>query len=94
MENGTTDLNLSENMWMSNIFVVIDPRNADSNSLEELRSAICDLGATVVEVDAHRHVIEATLPASEVLTVVAMEGVSYVRNFFTYFVGYQPVKAG
>ena len=81
-------------MWMSNIYVVIDPRIVDANSLVELRSAICDLGATVVVVDAQRHVIEATLPASEVPTVAAMEGVSYVRNFFTYFVGYQPVKAG
>ncbi len=74
--------------------IVINPRNVDCNSLAELTSAINDLGATSVEVDAHRHVIEATLPACEVPTVSAMEGVAYVRNFFTYFVGNQPVKAG
>jgi len=77
-------------MWMSDIYVVVDRRNADRNSLEDIASAISSLGATVVSLDERCHVIEAAIPVDEIPTVRAMEGVSYVRSIFNYFAE-QPV---
>jgi hypothetical protein len=73
-------------MWMSNLIVVVDRRNADRNSLLELAAAVAEAGATVISVDEQSHTIEAATPSHEVPTIRAMEGVSYVRSVFNYFV--------
>ena len=78
-------------MWMSNIYVVVDRRNADRNSLEDITQAISSAGATIVSLDERCHVIEAAIPTSEIPVVRAMDGVSYVRTIFNYFSEEQPV---
>jgi hypothetical protein len=72
-------------MWMSNILIVVDRRNADPNSLNDIAAAVREAGATVVAVDEPRHVIEAAIPTRELPTVSAMDGVAYVRCVFNYF---------
>ena len=71
-------------MWMSNVLIVVDGRNADHNSVREIAAAVAEAGATIVGVDEQSCVIEAALPAHELPTITAMEGVSYVRCVFNY----------
>ncbi len=77
-------------MWMSNVFVVINQNNTDRNSLCDLCQAIGETGAAIIAVDDQKHVIEANVPAHEVPTIVAMEGVTCVRSFFNYIKGTTP----
>ena len=79
-------------MWMSECIIVVDRNNEDSNSIADLAAAVCQLGS-VLNVDADHHVIEADVPTSEVPTVRAMAGVSYVRCVFNYFCGKPPRRA-
>ncbi len=72
-------------MWMSNLYVVVDPRNADRNSLNDIASAISETGATVLAIDEQNHVIEAIAPTDAIATIRQMDGVSYVRGSFSYF---------
>ena len=67
-------------MWMSNVYIVVNQNNSDKNSLCDLCAAVCETGATLVGVDEHTHVIEATTPSQEIATIAAMEGVTYVRS--------------
>ena len=71
-------------MLMSNALVVIDPRNPDRNTLNEIADAVTDAGGTVLETNPDAHVIEVLIPMREIPTVAAMEGVAYVRQVFTY----------
>jgi hypothetical protein len=71
-------------MWMSNILIVVDKNNVDRNDLRDIVAAVRHTGANVINVDEDRFVIEATAPAGVVPTIGAMEGVSYVRNVFSY----------
>jgi hypothetical protein len=80
-------------MWMSNIFIVVDRRNLDLNSLEDITSAIVCAGGTVMGVNADSHVIEAAVASAELPTIRAMEGVSYVRSVFNYFCNVEPRTA-
>jgi hypothetical protein len=79
-------------MWMSECIIVVDRNNEDSNSIADLAAAVCQLGS-VLSVDVDHHVIEADVPTSEVPTVRAMAGVSYVRCVFNYFCGKPPRRA-
>jgi seryl-tRNA(Sec) selenium transferase len=80
-------------MWMSNILIVVDRNNVDHNTITDLAAAVKETGADVVNVDEHNLVIEADLPTHEVVTVAAMDGVSYVRNVFSYFKDSTPQEA-
>jgi hypothetical protein len=80
-------------MWMSNVLIVVDRNNPDHNSIADLASAVKETGADVIEVDEHNLVIEADMPTHEVVTVAAMDGVSYVRNVFSYFKDQTPQEA-
>ena len=71
-------------MWMSDCIIVVNRNNVDRNGIEDIASAVRELGA-VAQIDEQRFVIEATIPADEILTVSAMEGVTYVRSVFSYF---------
>jgi hypothetical protein len=73
-------------MWMSEIQIVVDRNNVDHNGLRDIAAAVAEAGAvSSVDVDEDHHVLTATLPAAEVHTVAAMEGVRYVRNVLTYY---------
>jgi hypothetical protein len=71
-------------MWMSNILIVIDPKNADRNTLFDLANAATEAGAQVITVDENRYVIEAAIPSQYASIIAAMDGVAYVRSVFTY----------
>ncbi|HWE01144.1 MAG TPA: hypothetical protein VG326_01950 [Tepidisphaeraceae bacterium] len=71
-------------MWMSNIYIMINSRNSDQNTLRDLCSAVSETGATVVAVDEQSNLIEAAIPSHDVPDISAMEGVSYVRCVFSY----------
>ena len=71
-------------MMMCDMLIVIDPRHPDQNSLDELVGALECMGATIVEIDTARHVIEAVVPASHVADLHHLGGVSYVRPVFSY----------
>ena len=71
-------------MMMCDMLIVIDPRHPDRNSLDELVGALECMGATIVEIDTARHVIEAVVPAPHVATLDHLGGVSYVRPVFSY----------
>jgi hypothetical protein len=71
-------------MWMSNILILVDRNNVDHNQLRDLADAVTDAGASVMEVNDERHLIEATAPSHLVPIISAMEGVSYVRTVFNY----------
>jgi len=72
-------------MWMCNAYIVVNQRNADRNSVREIASALFEAGAIMLAVDEDSATIEATVPAAELATIQAMEGVAYVRNAFNYF---------
>ena len=69
---------------MCNILIVVTRDNSDRNSLEEIAAAVGEAGAHIDAIDEPNHVIEATLPATEIATVAAMEGVKFVRCVMTY----------
>jgi hypothetical protein len=71
-------------MMMCDLLIVIDPGHPDRNSLAELVAALEHMGATVVEIDTARHVIEAVVPAPQLETLPHLGGVTYVRPVFTY----------
>jgi riboflavin synthase len=71
-------------MMMCDLLIVIDPGHPDRNSLDELAAALECMGATVVEIDTSRHVIEAVVAAPHVETLHHLGGVSYVRPVFSY----------
>ena len=72
-------------MWMCNAYIVVNQKNADRNSVREIASALFEAGAIMLAVDKDSATIEATVPASELSTIQAMEGVAYVRSAFNYF---------
>jgi hypothetical protein len=78
-------------MMMCDLLIVIDPKHPDRNSLDELAAALQHMGATVVEIDAARHVIEAVVPAPQVAMLEHLGGVTYVRPVFSYHC--PPVRA-
>jgi hypothetical protein len=80
-------------MWMSNILILVDRNNVDHNQLRDLADAVTDAGATVLEVNDERHLIEATSPSHLVPIISAMEGVSYVRTVFNYHLAPPTVDA-
>jgi hypothetical protein len=80
-------------MWMSDVMIVVDPKNADRNGVSEIVEAVKNVGANVIGVNDTCSMIEATLPAHEVPIVAHMEGVSYVRSVFTYLVNPPDVAA-
>lgn len=71
-------------MWMSNVLIVVDPRNADHNSLADLIAAAIEAGAEIFAVDEQNYVIEAAVPSEQVMVIAAMDGVAYVRSVFAY----------
>ena len=58
-------------MMMCDLLIVIDPKHPDRNSLDELVGALECMGATIVEIDTSRHVIEAVVPAPHVATAAS-----------------------
>ena len=80
-------------MWMSNVLIVVDRNNPDHNSITDLAEAVKESGAQIMNVDEHNLVIEADMPTHEVVIVAAMDGVSYVRNVFSYFKDQSPQEA-
>ena len=72
-------------MWMSNVLIVVDRNNPDHNSLADLADAVKEAGAENVSLDEDSQLIECDMPTHEVVVVAAMDGISYVRNVFSYF---------
>ncbi len=66
-------------MWMCETCIVIDPNNADGNSLADLVAALRLAGASVEQVDEERQVVYALVSAVDLATIRMMEGVAYVR---------------
>lgn len=71
-------------MLMADVMVVVDPRNVDGNTLDDVAQGLGDLGAVIHVVDLQSHTIETTLPSQEIPVVIAMCGVAYVRVIFQY----------
>ena len=70
---------------MCNAYIVVNQKNADRNNVREIASALFEAGAIMLAVDEDSATIEATVPAAELPTIQAMEGVAYVRSAFNYF---------
>lgn len=71
-------------MYHANLLIVVDPRHPDHNSLQDIVDALIYIGADVVDINHHHHIIEAVVALHEVPTVEAMGGVAYVRPIFVY----------
>lgn len=71
-------------MLMADVMVVVDSKNPDGNTLDDVVQGLADLGAVIHVVDRQSHTIEATLASHEIPVVIAMCGVSYVRVIFQY----------
>ena len=80
-------------MWMSNLFILVDQRNADRNTMPDIACAVEHVGGKIVNLDEQSYLIEAVVPTRDVPTIAAMEGVAYVRSVFTYIAGNQPEVA-
>lgn len=78
---------------LCDVLILIDPKHADGNTLNEIVSALEDMRATIIEVNEERHVIEAVVPASEVATLQHLGGVCYVRPVFHYCPSESPAAA-
>lgn len=79
---------------MSNILILIDRNNADKNGIGDIVAALAEIDGQLIAIDEQKHVIEAAVPAHELATVKAMDGVSYVRCVFNYFcAGPAPTRA-
>ena len=50
----------------------------------DLAGAVTEVGAQVISIDEHRHVIEAAIPSHQATLIAAMDGGAYWRNVFTY----------
>lgn len=74
-------------MWMSNILILVDHKNADRNTLADITAALTDIGATICSVDESNLVIESAVPAHALSLVAAIDGVAYVRHLFNYVCG-------
>ena len=72
-------------MWMCNAYIVVNQKNADRNSVNEIAAALFEAGAIMLSVDESSATIEATVPAAELPIIRSMEGVAYVRSAFNYF---------
>lgn len=70
---------------MSNVLVLVDRNNADKNGIADIAAALTEIDGELISIDEQKHVIEAAIPAHELSTVRAMDGVSYVRCVFDYF---------
>ena len=66
-------------MWMCETCIVIEPKNADGNSLADLVAALRLAGASIEQIDEERQVIYALVSANDLATIRLMEGVAYVR---------------
>ena len=71
-------------MWMSEILVVVNSKNVDSNGLQDIAGAIEYLGGQSIEVDENASTVTATVASSKVPTIHLIEGVTYVRPTMTY----------
>lgn len=82
-------------MWMSNVLITVDRLSARASGLTDIAGAIGHMDeCSVLNVDEHRNVIEAAVPAHELPKVKEIAGVCYVRCVFNYFVsGPRPTKA-
>ena len=80
-------------MWMSNVLIVVDRNNPDHNSIADLAEAVKIAGAENVSIDEGSQLIEADMPTHEVVVAAAMDGISYIRNVFSYFKGDSPTDA-
>ncbi|HZL34034.1 MAG TPA: hypothetical protein VFC78_01915 [Tepidisphaeraceae bacterium] len=78
---------------MSDLYIMVNRDNADRNSLADLCAAVTEAGGTILNVDEQNHMIEAAAPSSEISTIAAMEGVSYVRSIFNYLSDAPPRSA-
>jgi hypothetical protein len=72
-------------MWMSEILVVVNSKNVDSNGLHDIAGAIEYLGGHIVEIDDAGLTVTATVPSSKVPTIHLIEGITYVRPTLTYY---------
>jgi hypothetical protein len=72
---------------------MVNRNNVDSNGLRDIACAVADAGGTNVEIEEDNHVISATVPSNTVLTLCAMEGVTYCRQVFSYYAGQQDPAA-
>jgi hypothetical protein len=82
-------------MWMSNVLITVDRLSARQSGLSDIAAGIGRMDdSSVLNVDEHHHVIEASVPAHELPKVREMAGVCYVRCVFNYFVNEpKPTKA-
>jgi hypothetical protein len=71
-------------MFISHVFIVVNPVNADGNCSEDIMAAIIDAGASQVEC-GESSIIQATIPTHELAIINRMEGVSYIRPDITYW---------
>jgi hypothetical protein len=78
---------------LCDVLILIDPKHPDGNTLDEIVSALRSMSATIIEVNADRHVIEAVVPADEVPTLQHLGGVCYVRPIFHYCPSESPAAA-
>ena len=69
---------------LCDVLILIDPKHPDGNTLDEIVAALKHMRATIIEVNAERHVIEAVVPAHEVCVLSHLGGVCYVRPVFHY----------
>ena len=72
-------------MWMSEILIVVNSKNVDSNGLKDIAGAVEYLGANSVDVDEEGSTVTATVPSSKVPTIHLIEGVTYVRPTLTWY---------
>jgi hypothetical protein len=71
-------------MWFSSVIILVGKPNDDQNGLPDVLSAIRDTGASIAVVDEERSYIEATVLTRVIPIISSMEGVSYVRQVFSY----------
>jgi hypothetical protein len=72
-------------MWISEVLLVIDPRNADKNTATDIAAALSSAGAHDVEVGDGGSTVSVTMPTSELSLLQHIDGVSYVRPVHHYF---------
>ena len=77
-------------MWVSEVLLVIDPRNADRNTADDIAAALHSAGAHAIEIDESGQTVSATMPTSDMSLLQHIAGVSYVRPVHSYFASSQP----
>ena len=80
-------------MWMCHALILIDPRNYDGNTAQDIADALRVMGCEVDSIDDERHLIEACFASHELPTIQAMDGVAYVRNVHHYHARREPAAA-